>query len=145
VVDQLTDLFHTTHKVRTQLVSKSRGHHDGNIEVGVIIVGTLLKSGVIIVVTLNWFPTLEGPVSLVLDLRIVHDRFGRSSETDLKGHLHYPNDIDRSLNESATDKIRKYRSYYNNNSPNVYHCDLVLGVVHPSKDTGGPRSSSPGP
>ena len=54
-------------------------------------------------------------MSLVLDLRIVHDRFGRSSEIDLKGHLHYPNDIDRSLKESATDKI------------------------------GGPRSSSPEP
>jgi hypothetical protein len=25
------------------------------------------------------------------------------------GHLHYPNDIDRSLNETVTDKIKKYR------------------------------------
>ena len=28
-----------------------------------------------------------------------------------------PNDIDRSLNENATDKIRKYRTDYNNNPP----------------------------
>jgi hypothetical protein len=28
-------------------------------------------------------------------------------------------DIDRSINETATDKIRKYRSDYNNNPPSV--------------------------
>jgi hypothetical protein len=44
------------------------------------------------------------PVSLVLDLRIDHDRFTSSSDLNLNGHLHYPNDIDRSLNETATDK-----------------------------------------
>ncbi len=52
---------------------------------------------------------------LVLDLRIVHDRSGSRSDPSLNGHLHYPNDIDKSLNESVTDKIRKYRSDYNNN------------------------------
>jgi hypothetical protein len=60
-----------------------------------------------------------GPVSLVLDLRIIHDRFGSSSDLNLNGHVHYPNDMDRSLNEVATDKIRKYRSDYNNNPPNA--------------------------
>jgi hypothetical protein len=35
-----------------------------------------------------------------------------------KIHLNYPNDIDRSLNEAAADKIRKYRAEYNNNPPN---------------------------
>ncbi len=35
----------------------------------------------------------------------------------VNGHLHYPNDIDRSLNEAAADKIRKYRADYNNNPP----------------------------
>ena len=54
---------------------------------------------------------------LVLDLRIAHDRFGSSSDPSINGHLHYPNDIDRSLNEAATHKIRKYRSDYNNNPP----------------------------
>jgi hypothetical protein len=54
---------------------------------------------------------------LVLDLHIVHDRFGSSSDPSLTGHLHYPNDIDKSLNESVTDKIRKYKSDYNNNPP----------------------------
>ena len=46
-----------------------------------------------------------------------HDRFGSSSDPSLNGNVHYPNDIDRSLNEAATDKIRKYRSDYNNNPP----------------------------
>ena len=58
-----------------------------------------------------------GPVSLVLNLRIVHERFGSSSDPSLNGHLHYPNDIDRSLHETATDKIRKYHTDYNNNPP----------------------------
>jgi hypothetical protein len=35
---------------------------------------------------------------------------GSSSDLNLNGHLHYPNDIDRSLNETAVDKIRKYRA-----------------------------------
>ncbi len=34
-------------------------------------------------------------------------------------HLHYPNDIDRSLNEDTVDTIRKYDTDYNNNPPNV--------------------------
>jgi hypothetical protein len=49
---------------------------------------------------------VEGPVPLVLDLRIVFDRFGSSSDPSLNGHLLYPNDIDKSLNETTTDKIR---------------------------------------
>ncbi len=63
----------------------------------------------------------EGPVPLVLDLRITHDRFGSIADPNLNGKLHYPNpnDIDRSLTESVTDKIREYRPDYNNNPPNV--------------------------
>ena len=55
---------------------------------------------------------VEGPTPfvspLVLDLRITHDRFGSNSDPSINGTLHYPNDIDRSLNEASTDKIRKY-------------------------------------
>ncbi len=54
---------------------------------------------------------------LMMDLRIAHDRWGSSSDPSTNGHLHYPNDMDRSLNESAADKIRKYRADYNNNPP----------------------------
>ena len=53
-------------------------------------------------------------MSLVLDLRITHDRFGSSSDPSINGHLHYPNDLDGSLNEAAADKIRQYRADYNN-------------------------------
>ena len=35
----------------------------------------------------------------------------------MDSYLHYPNDMDKSLNESGDDKIRKYRSDYNNNPP----------------------------
>jgi hypothetical protein len=75
VVDQLADLFRTTHRVKTQQA---------------------------------------GPVPLVLDHRLAHDRFDSSSDPTLNGRLRY-NDIDKSLNESANDKIRKYRADYNNN------------------------------
>ena len=53
-----------------------------------------------------------GPVPLVLDLRITHERVGRFSDLSLNGNLRYPNDNDRSLNESAGDKILKYRADY---------------------------------
>jgi hypothetical protein len=95
VVDQLVDLFHTTHTVKTQHLTKSRGRNCGDIEL----------TGYLVNVT--------GPVSLMLDLRITRDRFESRSDLNLNGHLHYSNDIDRSLMESSTDKIRKYRSDYN--------------------------------
>jgi hypothetical protein len=56
---------------------------------------------------------------LVLDLRIVHDRVGSSTDPTLNGHLKYPNNLDQSLNDAAADKIRKYRADYNNNPPNT--------------------------
>ena len=59
-VDQLADLFRTTHKVKTQQVVKSRGHHCGDIELA------------------GYLANAAGPVPLVLDLRIAHDRFGSS-------------------------------------------------------------------
>ncbi len=49
---------------------------------------------------------------------LAHDRFGSSSDPTLNGRLHY-NDIDKSLNEDSNDKIRKYRSDYNNYPPNT--------------------------
>jgi hypothetical protein len=55
-----------------------------------------------------------GPVSLVLDLCIEHDRWGSSSNPSINGHLHYPADMDRTLNEAAAVKILQYRAHYNN-------------------------------
>jgi hypothetical protein len=98
-VEQLADLFHTTYKVKTQHVTRSRGRHCGDINLAAYLANA------------------AGPVPLVLDLCIAHDRFGSSSDPSLNGHLHYPNDIDKSLNEAAADKIRKYRADYNSNPP----------------------------
>ncbi len=56
-----------------------------------------------------YLANVSEPVSLVLDLCLTHDRFRSTSDLNLNGHLHYPTDIDRSLNETVTDKIRKYR------------------------------------
>ena len=101
MVDQIVELstVHTTHSVKTQHVTKRRGGHCGDVDLTVYLTNE------------------TGPVSLVLDLRIAHDRFGSSSDLNLNGHIHYPNDIDKSLNESAADKTRKYRADYNNNPP----------------------------
>jgi hypothetical protein len=101
VVEHLTGLFHTTHHTKTQHVTKSRGRHCGDIQLSAYLANT------------------TGPVPLVLDLRITHDRFGSSSDPSLDDHLHYPNDIDKSLNEDVADKIRKYRADYNNNPPHT--------------------------
>jgi hypothetical protein len=101
MVDQVADFFRTTHKVKTQHVVKSRGHHCGDIE----LVGYLANAA--------------GPVPLVLDLRIAHDRMGSSTDPSLNGHLKYPNNLDQSLNDAAADKIRKYRADYNNRPPSA--------------------------
>ena len=51
---------------------------------------------------------------MVLDLRIAHERWGSSSNPSLNVQLHYPDDIDRTLNEAAPDKVLQYRADYNN-------------------------------
>ena len=53
-------------------------------------------------------------VSLVLDLCIEHELWGSTSYPILNSHLHYPTDVDRTLNESPTDKVLQYRTDYNN-------------------------------
>jgi hypothetical protein len=101
MVDQVADFFRTTHKVKTQHVVRSRGQHCGDIELA------------------GYLANAAGPVSLVLDLRIVHDRMGSSTDPSLNGHLKYPNNLDQSLNDAAADKIRKYRADYNNRPPSA--------------------------
>ena len=60
-----------------------------------------------------------GPVPLVLDLRIAHERFESRSDPSINGRLHYPNDLDGPLNKAAVDKIRQYRADYNNRPSNA--------------------------
>ena len=82
---------------------------------------------------------VSGPVPLVLDLRITHERWGSISDPSLNGHLHYPNNLNGPLNETVTDKIRQYRADYNNRPSNtisfipaigstsgLLHCEFVL-------------------
>ncbi len=69
VVDQLVDLFHTTHKVKTQHVTKIRGRHCGDVDLTVYLVNTV------------------GTVSFVLDLLIDHDHFGSTSYQGLLSSL----------------------------------------------------------
>jgi hypothetical protein len=57
-----------------------------------------------------------------------------SVNPSLNGHFHYPNDIDKSLNETPGDNIRKYRVDYNNNLPIVVSfmvdVDSTSGRLH---------------
>jgi hypothetical protein len=77
-----------------------------------------------------------------MDLHITHNRFGSSSDPSINGHLHYPNDLDGSLNEDVVDKIRQYHTDYNNRPSNTIsfmsdvsstsgclHSELVLWCV----------------
>ncbi len=98
---KLLTFFLSTHKVKTQQVIKSRGHPCGHIELA------------------GYLTNETDPVPLVLDLRIDHDRVGSSTDPTLNGHLRYPNNLDQSLNDTSSDKIRKYRGDYNNNLPSV--------------------------
>jgi hypothetical protein len=97
-VDQVADF---AHKAKTRQVARSRGQQCGDIEL------------------VDYLANSAGPVLLVLDLRIEHECWGSSSDPTLNGNLHYPNDIDRSLNEAVDDKIRKCRADYNHNPPNA--------------------------
>ncbi len=54
MVDQITDLFRTTHRVKTQQVIKSRGQYCGDIEL------------------VGYLPNTVVPVPLLLDLHITH-------------------------------------------------------------------------
>jgi hypothetical protein len=90
-VEQLADLFHTTTTVlKTQQVARSRGMRCGDIELAVYLADA------------------AGPINLVLDMCIAHERWMRSSSPVLHGNLPYPapTDIDKPLNEAAADKIR---------------------------------------
>jgi hypothetical protein len=84
MVDQLPDLFHTTDKVKKQQVVKNRGHHCGDIDLA------------------GYLANETGPVTLVLNLRISHDRVGSSTDPTLNGHLKYPNNLDQSLYDTVS-------------------------------------------
>ncbi len=65
----------------------------------------------------------------MLDLRIAHERWGSSSNPSLNGHLHYPADIGRTLNETATDEVLQYRADYNNLSHDIAFMPAIASTV----------------
>ena len=100
-MDQFADLFRTTTKVKTQQVVKNRGQHCGDIELA------------------GYLANVTDPVSLVLDLRIDHDRVGSRTDPTLNGHLRHPNNLDQSLvefimnHEGHSCFKREFLIYYN--------------------------------
>ncbi len=69
---------------------------------------------------------------LVLDLRIAHDRFGSGSDSSIDGRLHYPNDLDGPLNETAADNIRQYRADYNDRPSDLYSISFMPAIASTS-------------
>jgi hypothetical protein len=63
-VDQLTDLFRTTHMVKTRQVVRSRGQQCGDIELS------------------GYLSNATGPVSLVLDLMLTNTSEGTHDESE---------------------------------------------------------------
>ena len=81
----------------------------------------------------GYLTNTAGPVPLVLDIHIAHGRFGSGSDPSINGHLnklHYPNDLDGSLNEAAADKIRQYLTDYNNRPSNTISFMSPMVPVH---------------
>ena len=93
-------------------MKKRNATHDFNFNSGR---GALVVKSCILELA-GYLANAAGLVPLGLDLRITHDRFGSSSDPSINGHLHYPHDFDRSLNETDTDKIRQYRTDHNNHT-----------------------------
>jgi hypothetical protein len=67
-----------------------------------------------------------GPVPLVLDLRIAHERFGSSSDPSINENLHGLHYLDRSLNEAAADKVRQYRADCKNRA---FHANSFMSAI----------------
>ena len=57
-----------------------------------------------------------------------HDRFDSTSDPSFNGHLHYPNDLDGTLNEDTVDKIRQYHSDYNNRDSNTVTISFMPAI-----------------
>ena len=67
-------------------------------------------------------------MSLVLNLCITHERWGSSSNPSLNGQLHYPTDLDMTINETAADKNLQYRADYNNRPSTLFPLCLLFLV-----------------
>ena len=68
-------------------------------------------------------------VPLVLDLRVDHDRVGSSVDPALNGHLRYPNNLDKSLNDEAADLKYGNVTLTTTTIPRVWYPSSLLLVV----------------
>ena len=101
MVSVLGPLFRTAgHKVRTQhgvSPSDPARQKRGDVEI------------------VNYLQDAAGARNLVFDLRITHDRYGRSTQPHQNGQLTHPRDLDAPLRIAAKSKIDDYRDQYANN------------------------------
>ena len=100
-----------------------------------------LRVGVSDVVTSIWIPTCRILRDrCLLGLRIVYDHWGSRSNPSLTGHLHYPSDLDRTLNENTSDKVLQYRVDYNNNPS--HNTVLIIMIILPPRSSGSVNQPS---
>ena len=101
MVSVLGPLFRTAgHKVRTQFgVSPSDPARQKRGDVEIV----------------NYLQDAAGARNLVFDLRITHERYGRSTQPHQNGQLTHPRDLDAPLRIAAKSKIDDYRGQYANN------------------------------
>jgi hypothetical protein len=84
----------------SRATSPASGHHSCASVVLVLLI-RLSVEGVYKVCLLELRSDPWGPGS---DLHITQERFGSISDPSINTHLHYPNDLDRPVNEVTTDK-----------------------------------------
>ena len=101
MVSILGPLFRTAgHQVRTQFgVSPSDPARQKRGDVEIV----------------SYLQDAAGARNLVFDLRITHDRYGKSAQPHHNGQLTHPNDLDAPLRLAAKSKIDDYREQYANN------------------------------
>ena len=101
MVSILGPLFRTAgHQVRTQFgVSPSDPARQKRGDVEIV----------------SYLQDAAGARNLVFDLRITHDRYGKSAQPHHNGQLTHPNDLDAPLRLAAKSKIDDYRDQYANN------------------------------
>ena len=63
----------------------------------------------------SYLQDAAGARNLVFDLRITHDRYGKSAQPNHNGQLTHPHDLDAPLRIAAKSKIDDYREQYANN------------------------------
>ena len=57
----------------------------------------------------SYLQDAAGARNLVFDLRITHDRYGKSAQPHHNGQLTHPHDLDAPLRIAAQSKINEYR------------------------------------